>query len=153
MRAEAWSTRAGDLRRLKIFDYQCLRRILLVYWKQFISNSEVHARWMQNFLPLETSSLVWSWIALMAVWLHARIHRTRPAAGLGEASWWTTANVAENKRERCGIDQGSALVWSLPLERWMTSTHLVDSFGLACLSGFIWDAVNFDGRSGSADPG
>ena len=36
--------RVADLRKLQVFDHQCLRRILHVRWQQFISNDEIRSR-------------------------------------------------------------------------------------------------------------
>ena len=42
--SETWPLRAGDTRRLSVFEHRCLRSIARIWWENRISNAEVRQR-------------------------------------------------------------------------------------------------------------
>ena len=42
--SEAWATTLADRRRLDVFDMRCQRRLLYVFWQQYISNHSIRER-------------------------------------------------------------------------------------------------------------
>ena len=101
--AESWKVTTAITTRLDVFQTRCLRRILLIFFPNTISNKELYKRTNTTTLSQETKRRRWTWIGHVC-----RIHPTAiPMVGL---RWTPTGN---RKRSR------STEIWRRSVEREM----------------------------------
>ena len=59
---QIWRVTRSISKKLQIFTYQCLRRIIKIYWPEKISDRELWARTKQDCIPVEIARCKWNWI-------------------------------------------------------------------------------------------
>jgi len=59
---QIWRVTRSISKKLQIFTYQCLRRIIKIYWPEKISDRELWARTKQDWIPVEIARCKWNWI-------------------------------------------------------------------------------------------